>query len=97
MTDGEDARITAAAKSDPDCPPLTGDRLKKMRPFVEAYPELARALRAARGRPKLDDPKVQVTLRLDAAVVQKFRAGGPGWQSRINDVLANATKRRKRA
>jgi uncharacterized protein (DUF4415 family) len=36
--------------------------------------------------------KKQVTLRLDAEVVDAFRAGGAGWQSRINDVLAKAVK-----
>ena len=42
------------------------------------------------GRPKSDDPKQQVTLRLDAAVLDAFRAGGPGWQSRINAELRKA-------
>ncbi len=40
-----------------------------------------------RGRPKSDDPKQQVTLRLDSAVLEKFRAMGPRWQSRINAEL----------
>jgi uncharacterized protein (DUF4415 family) len=31
-----------------------------------------------------------VTLRLDADVVDAFKAGGAGWQSRINAVLAKA-------
>lgn len=31
--------------------------------------------------------KEMVTLRLDADVLDAFRAGGPGWQTRINDVL----------
>ena len=39
------------------------------------------------GRPKSVDPKKQVTLRLDSAVLEKFRATGPGWQSRINAEL----------
>jgi uncharacterized protein (DUF4415 family) len=42
------------------------------------------------GRPKSDDPKKQVTLRLDSAVLEKFRAMGPGWQSRINAELRKA-------
>lgn len=42
------------------------------------------------GRPKSDDPKQQVTLRLDRAVLDAFRAGGPGWQSRINAELRKA-------
>ena len=40
-----------------------------------------------RGRPKADAPKQQVTLRLDAAVVQGLRASGPGWQTRANLAL----------
>lgn len=44
------------------------------------------------GRPKSDDPKRQVTLRLDSAVLDGFRATGPGWQSRINAELRKALK-----
>lgn len=42
------------------------------------------------GRPKSVDPKKQVTLRLDSAVLEKFRAMGPGWQSKINAELRKA-------
>lgn len=42
------------------------------------------------GRPKSDNPKQQVTLRLDRAVLEGFRATGPGWQSRINAELRKA-------
>ncbi len=42
------------------------------------------------GRPKLDKPKVQVTLRLDPDVISHFKAAGAGWQSRMNDTLASA-------
>ena len=43
------------------------------------------------GRPPLGDAaKQQVTLRLDRDVVEAFRAGGAGWQSRMNDVLRKA-------
>jgi uncharacterized protein (DUF4415 family) len=37
-TDEEDAQITAAALSDPDCPPLTDDQLARMRPASEVLP-----------------------------------------------------------
>ena len=43
-----------------------------------------------RGRPKSADPKQQVTLRLDRAVIERFRALGPRWQSRINSELRKA-------
>jgi uncharacterized protein (DUF4415 family) len=42
------------------------------------------------GRPKSEDPKQQVTLRLDRAVLEKLRESGPGWQSRVNDILKKA-------
>lgn len=40
-----------------------------------------------RGRPKLESPKRQVTLRLDADLVEAMRASGPGWQVRANEAL----------
>lgn len=43
-----------------------------------------------RGRPKLDQPKKLVSLRLDQEVLDRFRESGPGWQSRINEVLKKA-------
>ncbi|MBS0253919.1 MAG: BrnA antitoxin family protein [Proteobacteria bacterium] len=42
------------------------------------------------GRPPSDNPKRQVTLRLDPDVLEKFRATGKGWQSRINAELRKA-------
>ena len=43
-----------------------------------------------RGRPPLEQPKRQVTLRLSAEVIEHFKAGGPGWQTRIDDTLKRA-------
>ena len=40
-----------------------------------------------RGRPKLAETKISTTIRLDADIIEKFRAQGPRWQSRINDAL----------
>jgi len=42
------------------------------------------------GRPVSENPKKQVTLRLDPDVIEKFRATGKGWQSRINAELRKA-------
>jgi uncharacterized protein (DUF4415 family) len=42
---------------------------------------------AKRGRPKLETPKRQVTLRLDADLVDHYRQMGRGWQSQINAAL----------
>jgi uncharacterized protein (DUF4415 family) len=48
-----------------------------------------------RGRPPLAAPKQVIKLRLDADVVEHFRATGPGWQTRINDALRRAAKLKK--
>jgi BrnA antitoxin of type II toxin-antitoxin system len=40
-----------------------------------------------RGRPKSENPKRPVSLRLDPDVIAWFRKSGPGWQTRINDEL----------
>jgi uncharacterized protein (DUF4415 family) len=46
-----------------------------------------------RGRPPLgEQPKRQVTLRLDQDVLDHFRSAGAGWQSRINAALRKAAK-----
>ena len=40
-----------------------------------------------RGRPKLETPKVEVKIRLDAKTVEHLRGSGPGWQTRVNSLL----------
>lgn len=76
-----------------DVPELTDEDFARARSLSD-FPELASALEKARGqRGKQRAPvKDRVGLRLDHAVVQYFRATGPGWQSRINDVLVDHVK-----
>ena len=50
-----------------------------------------------RGRPKLEKPKRQVTLRLDADVLEGMRATGPGWQTRANEALRKWVQRQSKA
>ena len=79
-TDEEIARQIA---EDPDtAPELTDEFLDKAE--IRHGDKL---IRAGRGRPPLDTPKKLVSLRLDRDVIDSFRAGGPGWQSRINRAL----------
>ncbi|MGV8855264.1 MAG: BrnA antitoxin family protein [Devosia sp.] len=73
-----------------DSPELTAEELATARPFAEVFPELAESIRRSRGRPKVETPKQQISLRLDPEVIEKFKATGKGWQSRINDVLKAA-------
>lgn len=77
--------------SDPDAPEATDEQLSQARPFTEAFPALAEALRKnIGGRPKAENPKVAVSLRLDQDVVARFKASGPGWQTRMNRALRDA-------
>ncbi|KAE9527798.1 BrnA antitoxin family protein [Testudinibacter aquarius] len=40
-----------------------------------------------RGRPRIDNPKQAIKLRLDSDILAAFKATGKGWQTRINEVL----------
>jgi uncharacterized protein (DUF4415 family) len=57
-----------------DNPPLDAQFLTGMKP-------------SRRGRPKLDAPKVEVKIRLDAQIAAHLRGSGPGWQTRVNAIL----------
>lgn len=61
--------------------------LANTRTFEEAFPDLAESIRRGRGRPPKEYPKKQVTLRLDAEVLERLRSSGKGWQGRVNEVL----------
>ena len=77
--------------SDPDAPEATDEQLSKARPFNDAFPALAAAFRRnVGGRPMSDDPKVSVSLRLDREIIDRFKADGPGWQTRMNRALRKA-------
>jgi uncharacterized protein (DUF4415 family) len=54
----------------------------------EELPELtdemfARAVFKKAGRPKSTNPKQMISLRLPPAVIDRWKATGPGWQTRM--------------
>ncbi|MBV6274192.1 BrnA antitoxin family protein [Alcaligenaceae bacterium CGII-47] len=71
-TSTEDEMIGHGIAADPDTYELT-------------TPEFLQLKRV--GRPPVENPKVQLTVRYDSDVVSAFKAGGPGWQTRMNDAL----------
>jgi uncharacterized protein (DUF4415 family) len=81
----EDRAIVAAAKGDPDAPPLTPKQLKSMVPLA-----------SLRGRPKSANPKQLVSVRYSSEVIEYFRASGEGWQSRMDQVLRNYVQKNAR-
>ena len=90
LTDKEEAEIQAMIASDPDNPEATEAELKEFRPFREVFPELAASIDRKLGRPKTDNPKKAISLRLDTEVIERFKATGDGWQSRMNEALRKA-------
>lgn len=76
-----------------DIPEWTVEDLVRARPMSEV-PELREMFERMRGQrgPQKAPTKERIGLRLDRAVVEHFRQGGPGWQSRINEVLVKHVK-----
>jgi uncharacterized protein (DUF4415 family) len=76
-----------------DAPELTPEVMARARTIFE-IPELADLANVVRkgGRPLLSEEvrKRRVTLMLDPAVIEHFRAGGRGWQTRMNAALRKA-------
>lgn len=86
LSEKEDAELTAAALADTDNPPLTEKFWQNAKPMSDE--RLAR-YRGMRG-PQKAPVKAATSIRLDQDVLEHFRKGGPGWQSRINQVLRKA-------
>lgn len=82
-----------------DNPEWTEEDFARARPASEVLPP---EVLAAFGKGKVARPvgrptgyrkpgaKKSVTLRLDPDVVERWRASGPGWQSRMNEALRKA-------
>lgn len=76
-----------------DSPELTKADFAKARPFSEVFPDLSASIRKGRGPNKAPTKKL-VSLRLSPEVVEHFKSTGPGWQSRIDEALRKALKRK---
>jgi uncharacterized protein (DUF4415 family) len=79
---------------DPDNPEWTEEMFRRAKPAREMFPgvEFPRPKRGPQKAPT----KVQTTIRLDPSVIAHFRAGGPGWQSRLNDELLKVVAKARR-
>jgi len=88
LSDAGEAKIQAGIAADPDNPEWSARDFKRAKPFAEALPALAKS-RRARG-PQREPTKVAVSLRLTREVVERFKAGGPGWQTRMDKALKKA-------
>lgn len=68
----EDQQIAQGILADPDTFEPTDEQLKMLRPI---------------GRPKSANPKQATSIRLSPKVIEYFKRGGSGWQTRLNKVL----------
>lgn len=69
--------------------------IKRMKPIREADPEMAAAMAAVkvkrgRGRPKARAPRQMISFRLSRMVVEGIKAGGRGYNARVEKVLKAA-------
>ena len=83
----------------PASPPSLGSDLARVDAHViqaeeyEELPELteemlARAKVNKGGRPRAANPRKLISLRLPAEVIERWKATGPGWQTRMAERLA---------
>ncbi|MBK5942150.1 BrnA antitoxin family protein [Halochromatium roseum] len=76
-TEEEDARIREGIAADPDARELSDEELAELRPWPEVRAEAKQARQA----------KQAISIRLSPEVLEHFKAGGPGWQTRIDAAL----------
>ena len=50
-----------------------------------------------RGRPKLENPRQLLSLRLPPEVIASWKATGPGWQTRMAEVLEKSSPKSRRS
>lgn len=75
---------------------LTAADLKRFRPAKEVLPATLRDKLKVRG-PQKAPAKERITLSLSPEVVQRFRATGEGWQTRVDSALKDWLKSHKPA
>ena len=73
---------------------ITSADLKGFRPARESLPASLRKKLGVRG-PQKTPVKERITIRLSPDVIQKFRATGDGWQTRVDAALQDWLKSHK--
>ena len=93
-TPEEEEAINKGIASDPDTWEWTEEEWASSRPAIEVVPNIVKAYREGRltiaPHLRKKRAKTRVTIRLDADVVARLRADGPGWQTRANAALREA-------
>lgn len=82
-------------KVDPDNPSWTSATFARARNAKEVLPEIfgpstAAKMLKSRGRPKSGHARTSISLRLPPETLAKWKATGPGWQTRMAEALTKA-------
>ena len=82
-------------QTDPDNPFWTDADFRRARPARDVLPEIfgkavARKMLRPRGRPKTGAARTSISLRLPPEILARWKATGPGWQTRMVELLAKA-------
>ena len=75
---------------------IKADDLKSFSPASEALPASLRRKLGVRG-PQKAPTKERITIRLSPEVVERFRATGTGWQTRVDAALQDWLRTHKPA
>ena len=85
-------KLSKPEKPDRDNPEWTMEMIAQARPAKDLLPKIFGARTAAtmlkpRGRPKSPESKGAISLRLSPDTLARWKATGPGWQTRMANVL----------
>ena len=81
--------------TDDEIPEWTDEDFARARPAREVLPQIfepatVKRMLKPRGRPKSGNVRTAISLRLPPETLEKWKATGPGWQTRMAQVLAKA-------
>lgn len=88
-------RKTNPEKTDRDNPAWTKATFTRARKARDVLPEIfgpsvAAKMFKARGRPATGKARTSISLRLPPETLARWKATGPGWQTRMADALSKA-------
>ena len=91
-------RKPARARKTVENPEWTKDTFAKAKTASEVLPELfgvpaARRLLKPRGRPKSGAARTSISIRLPPDTLARWKATGPGWQTRMAEALDKAKRK----
>lgn len=91
-------RKTTKQRKSPENPEWTQATFAKAKPASEVLPEVfgapvARRMLKPRGRPKTGVARTSISIRLPPDTLARWKATGPGWQTRMAEALDKAIRK----